>query len=319
MKIALVFPGQASQEVGMGMEMKGRYPLADELFKKANEVLGFDITGLIELGPIEELTKTENAQPAILLVSYAAYRVLEKETGLKPDFMLGHSLGEYTALCASGAIEFEDALRLVRLRGKYMQEACPEGEGAMAALIGIGGFKAGMIVDKAGGDDALDLANYNSPEQIVISGSRAAVERACKIAPEFGAKKCVMINVSAPFHSELMKPAVEKFHDELLKYEYHEPKIPVIANYDAFPYRGKDSIVDLLTKQIDRPVLYYQSINYLVDNDVRGIIEVGPGKVLSGLNKRITPKDSGIVLANFGIPGDLDGIKSLIAGGVAGA
>ena len=319
MKIALAFPGQASQEVGMGTELKEKYPKVAELFNRANEVLGFNIAGLIASGPIEELTKTENAQPAILLVSYAAYLALKEETGLKPDFLLGHSLGEYTALCVSGALGFEDALRLVKLRGKYMQEICPAGEGAMAAVMGLGGFKTGILIDKARNGDILDIANYNSHQQLVISGKKEAVERACKIAPELGAKKCVMINVSAPFHSELMTPSAEKFRLELEEVEFNNLGIPVIANFDAFPYPGKDAIVDLLTKQIDRPVLYYQSVEYLLENGASALIEVGPGKVLTGLNKRTVPKDHEVALANFGKPDDLGAVRAIIAGGVAGA
>ena len=319
MKTAVAFPGQASQEVGMGLELKEKYPIAAELFKRANDVLGFDISGLIAKGPLEELTKTENAQPAILLVSYAAYLCLKEETGLRPDFLLGHSLGEYSALCASGALGFEDALRLVRLRGKYMQEACPEGEGAMAAVIGIGGFKTGILVDKARYGQVLDLANYNAPDQLVISGKREAVERACALAPELGAKKCMMLNVSAPFHSELMAPAVAKFRPELEKVQFRDMQIPVIANYFAAPYPGKEAIVDLLTKQVDHPVLYYQSIEYLIKNGVNVIIETGPGKVLTGLNKRIVPKEKEVAIVNFGKPEDIGSVRAVISGGVTGA
>ena len=319
MKTAFAFPGQASQEVGMGTELRGQYPEAAELFKRANDALGFDIAGLIESGPLEKLTLTENAQPGILLASYAAYVVLVKETGVKPDYLLGHSLGEYTALCASRAVDFEDAIKLVRLRGKYMQEACPEGQGAMAAIMGIGGFKVGMLVDMARGAGILDVANYNSPQQLVISGDREAVERACGMASELGAKKCVMINVSAPFHSGLMRPAAERFKAELGKVNFKEPRIPVIANYHAEPYPGKDAIVSLLTKQIDRPVLYYQSVEYLFNNGVDTLIEVGPGKVLTGLNKRIVPKDKEIAMGNFGKPDDLATVREILGGGAPGA
>jgi [acyl-carrier-protein] S-malonyltransferase len=319
MKIAYTFPGQASQEVGMGMELKGKYPYIAELFSKANEVLGFDISKLIESGPIEELTKTENAQPAILLVSYAAFRVLEQETSIKPDFLIGHSLGEYTALCAAKALKFEDALGLVKERGRLMQEACPVGEGAMAAVMGLTGFNTGILIDKARNGDILDIANYNAPGQFVISGARNAIERACEIAPTMDAKRCVMLNVSAPFHSELMEPAVEKFAAKLKETEFTNPEIPVIANYSAVPYQSVHEIRPLLAKQIDHPVLYKQSVEYLIEQGVEALIEVGPGKVLTGLNKRIPPKDKSVAIANFGRPDDLEHLSSLIAGGAADA
>lgn len=319
MKIAYTFPGQASQEVGMGIELKGRYPYVAELFNKANEVLGFDIAKLIESGPIEELTKTENAQPAILLVSYAAYRVLEGETSIKPDFLIGHSLGEYTALCAAESLKFEDAISLVRERGRLMQEACPIGEGAMAAVMGLTGFNTGILIDKARNDDVLDLANYNAPGQLVISGAKAAVERACEIAPTLDAKKCVMLNVSAPFHSKLMEPAAEKFAAILEKVEFTEPAIPVIANYSAEPYLSTTEIRPLLAKQIDHPVLYMQSIQYLLDQGVKTFIEVGPGKVLTGLNKRIIPKEKEVAVAYFGKPDNLEQLSAIIPGGATDA
>jgi [acyl-carrier-protein] S-malonyltransferase len=189
----------------------------------------------------------------------------------------------------------------------------------MAAVIGLGGFKTGILVDKARNGDVLDLANYNSPQQLVISGKNEAVERACKIAPELGAKKCMMINVSAPFHSDLMKPAAEKFRTELEKIEFEELGIPVIANFNAVPYPSKEFIIDLLTKQVDHPVLYYQSVKYVIENGADAIIEVGPGRVLTGLNKRILPKDSSVALANFGKPEDLGAVRAITSGGVAGA
>lgn len=314
MRIAYTFPGQASQEVGMGMELKTTYPYVAELFDKADEVLGFDLAKLVESGPIEELTKTQNAQPALLLVSYAAFRVLEEETSIKPDFLIGHSLGEYTALCAAEAMSFEDALRLVRERGRLMQEACPVGEGAMAAVLGLTGFQAGILIDKARGGEILDLANYNGPGQIVISGSKGAVERACEIAPTLDAKKCVMLNVSAPFHSHLMLPAVDQFKVHLEKTRFNEPGIPVIANYDAGPYPDAASIPVLLAKQIDHPVLYRQSVEYLLDQGVNAFIETGPGRVLTGLNKRIVPKGGEVITVNFGKPGDIENLKPVDGG-----
>jgi [acyl-carrier-protein] S-malonyltransferase len=317
MKIAYVFPGQASQEVGMGIGLKEKYPFAAELFAKANDVLGYDIARLIESGPIEDLTKTENAQPAILLVSYAAYRALREEGIPGPDYLIGHSLGEYTALCAADAVSFEDAMRLVHLRGKFMQQACPLGEGAMAAVMGLTGFQAGVLIDKARDGKIIDLANYNAPNQIVISGSKSAIEKACEIAPGIGAKRCVMLNVSAPFHSSLMAPAVKRFASELEKVHFSEPAKPVIANYSALPYGGIDSIRGLLAKQIDHPVLYHQSVKYLLDEGIDAVIEVGPGKVLTGLNKRIVPSEPKVILASFGHPDDLASLKSSLSGGEA--
>ena len=319
MKIAYTFPGQASQEVGMGMELKEKYSYIAELFNKASEVLGFDIAKLIESGPIEEMTKTENAQPAILLVSYAAFRVMERETSIKPDFLIGHSLGEYTALCAAESLKFEDAISLVRERGRLMQEACPIGEGAMAAVMGLTGFNTGILIDKARNGDVLDLANYNAPGQFVISGAKGAVERACEIAPTLDAKKCVILNVSAPFHSKLMEPAAEKFAAHLEKVEFIKPAIPVIANCSAEPYLNTTEIRPLLAKQIDHPVLYMQSIQYLLEQGVKALIEVGPGKVLTGLNKRIAPKDSGITVASFGKPDNLEQLSAIISGGATDA
>jgi len=276
LKTAFVFPGQGSQFVGMG---KG---FAEGHLNEASRILGFDLLKLCFEGPEEELKKTEITQPAILTVSVAAYELLK----LKPDVVAGHSLGEYSALVAVGAISFKDAVKIVHLRGKFMQEAVPLGQGAMAAILGSSRDKIEEICRQVGG---VQPANINSPDQIVISGKKESVEEAGKRLKEAGAKRIIPLQVSAPFHSQLMEPAARALAVELSKIKINDAKIPVVANVTADYVTDGKKIMDLLIKQVTGSVLWEDSIKKMVQDGVTSFVEVGPGKVLSGLIKKIAP------------------------------
>ncbi|KAF0133956.1 MAG: acyl-carrier-protein S-malonyltransferase [Candidatus Saganbacteria bacterium] len=279
MNIAFVFPGQGSQFVGMG---KG---FAENLLEQANEILGFDLQKLCFEGPEDELKKTEIAQPAILAVSVAAYNLLVNK-GIKADVVAGHSLGQYSALVAAGAIDFKDAVKVVHLRGKFMQEAVPLGEGAMSAVLGGQRDEIIKICKAIGG---VQPANFNSPDQVVISGKRLSVEEVGKKIKEAGAKKIIPLQVSAPFHSELMKPAELKLKEELKKIKIKKTEIPVIDNTTAGYLNSPEEIFDKLVEQVTGSVLWEDSIRKMIGDGVKLFIEVGPGKVLSGLIKKIDP------------------------------
>lgn len=276
MKTAFVFPGQGSQFVGMG---KG---FAEKFLDEANQMLGFDLLKLCFEGPEEELKKTEITQPAILTVSVAAYELLK----LKPDVMAGHSLGEYSALVAARSISFHDAVKIVHLRGKFMQEAVPLGRGAMAAVIGATRDKIVEICAQVGG---VQPANMNSPNQVVISGKKESVEEAGKRLKEAGAKKVIQLPVSAPFHSQLMEPAARSLAVELSKIKINDAQIPVMANVTADYVKDGKQIADLLIKQVTGSVLWEDSVLKMIKDGVSSFVEVGPGKVLSGLIKKIDP------------------------------
>ena len=276
MKTAFVFPGQGSQFVGMG---KG---FAEVLLDEANQVLGFDLKKLCFEGPEEELKKTEITQPAILTVSVAAFGLLK----IKPDVVAGHSLGEYSALVAAGAISFRDAVKIVNLRGKFMQEAVPLGQGAMAAVLGADRTKLVEICKAVGN---VQPANMNSPDQIVISGKKEAVEEAGKQLKEAGAKRVIPLQVSAPFHSQLMEPAAQKLRDELAKIEIKDARIPVVANVTADYVTSGKEISELLIRQVTGSVLWEDSVRKMIKDGIGSFVEVGPGKVLSGLIKKIDP------------------------------
>ncbi|WP_024833508.1 ACP S-malonyltransferase [Ruminiclostridium josui] len=290
-KLAFLFPGQGAQYIGMGSKLCENFSVAEQVFDEANEALGFDLKKLCFQGSMEDLTKTENTQPAILTASVAAFRVYMKEIGIKPDYTAGHSLGELSALCCAGGIDFTDAVKLVKQRGRLMQEAVPEGMGSMAAVSGVEKEvieKECSRVSKEG--SIVVVSNYNSLEQIVISGHVKAVNDVGEQLKSMGAR-VVYLKVSAPFHSPLMQSAADKFRDELEKYNFYHMEWPVISNVTAKPYPGKEQIVDYLSLQITSPVNWQSTIEYLQNSGINKAVEMGPKTVLKNLlrsNKAIT-------------------------------
>lgn len=278
MKTAFVFPGQGAQAPGMGKD------LAEKYLDEANEILGFDLKKLCFEGPEEELKKTEITQPAILTVSVAAFESLRQKNAGQPAAVAGHSLGEYSALVAASALSFKDAVKIVHLRGKFMQEAVPLGEGAMAAILGVGNEKIEEVCAQTGN---VWPANFNSPGQVVISGKKASVEAAGEKLKEAGAKRVIPLAVSAPFHCPLMQPAADKLAAQLDKITIKDALIPVYANVTASPVTSGAEIKQLLIKQVTAPVLWEDLINNMIADGVSQFIEVGPGKVLAGLIKKI--------------------------------
>ena len=294
MKTAFVFPGQGSQHAGMGRELVEKYPVAQTTFEEADRALGFALSKLCFEGPEEELKLTENTQPAIVTASVAAFRVLE-EKGFAPDFVAGHSLGEYSALVAAGALSLPDAVSLVRRRGSYMQEAVPVGVGAMAALLGIELDAVRAVCERASQGQVVAPANLNSPGQIVIAGHREAVERAGALAKEVGAKRVIPLQVSAPFHCSLLKPAEERLAVDLDQCPITNLKWPLITNVDAQPITVADDARSALKRQVSRPVRWQETVEFLLANGVRRFVEIGPGKVLLGM---IRAKDKSVALFN---------------------
>jgi [acyl-carrier-protein] S-malonyltransferase len=270
----------------MGKDLYDRYPVARATFDEADQALGIKLSQLCFDGPEDQLKLTENTQPAILTVSVAACRVLD-EKGIKPAFVAGHSLGEYSAHVAAGTISFADAVRAVRNRGKYMQEAVPVGTGAMAAILGMGLDAVGEICADAAQGQVCEPANINSPEQIVISGDAAAVERGVKIAQERGAKRAVLLPVSAPFHCSLMRPAQDRLTADLQNLKFSPPRVPVISNVYAQPIQEAEAAREALVRQVTGSVRWSESIQWLIQRGVQTFVEVGPGKVLSGLMRQI--------------------------------
>jgi [acyl-carrier-protein] S-malonyltransferase len=311
MSIALVFPGQGSQAVGMGRALAENFPAARQAFDEIDAALGEKLTTVMWEGPGETLTLTENAQPALLAVSLAALRVLESEAGFdikrEAAFVAGHSLGEYSALAAGGSLDPADAARLVRIRGRAMQQAVPVGVGAMAALLGLEFDAAAAIAAEAAQGQVCQAANDNGGGQVVVSGDRGAVERAVELAKARGAKRAMMLTVSAPFHCALMQPAADAMAQALATTQVRSPKVPVVANVLARPVSEPNEIVRSLVAQVTGTVRWRESVAFMAQAGVKTFYEVGAGKVLSGLVKRITSGATGIAV---GTPEDIAVVKA---------
>jgi [acyl-carrier-protein] S-malonyltransferase len=286
---AFLFPGQGSQYVGMGKELSDNFRVAREVFEEADDALRLSISSICFGGPEEVLKLTENTQPAILTTSIAALKVLESEKGVHPRFAAGHSLGEYSALVASGALTFSDAVQIVRLRGRFMQEAVAVGEGAMAAILGMEREEVERLCEEVSAGEVLSPANFNCPGQIAIAGHSGAVQRAIDGAKQRG-KKAVLLPVSAPFHSPLMKPAGTRLERELERVSVNDLKVPVVTNVEAEINISKERVKPLLVAQVSNPVRWEESIRRMLKEGVERMLEIGPGKVLSGFMKRIDPK-----------------------------
>jgi [acyl-carrier-protein] S-malonyltransferase len=287
--IACVFPGQGAQKVGMGQELAARFSECRETFAEADAALGEPLSRLCFEGPEDRLVLTENAQPAILAVSVAIYR-LAVARGLQPSYAAGHSLGEYTAHVAAGTLSFADAVRTVRRRGRYMQEAVPVGKGAMAAVLGLDAAVVSEACAEASAEGGVVApANLNAPGQVVIAGERAAVARAGALVKARGAKRVIPLAVSAPFHCLLMKPAEDRLAPELRALEAHDPRFPVVANVDAEPKRNAAASIEALIRQVSAPVRFEEVVRRLIAEGVRTFVEIGPGTVLAGLIRKIDP------------------------------
>ena len=286
-KIAFVFPGQGSQAIGMGKELFDNFSEAKQVFEEADDALGFSLSGLCFSGDESELQLTANTQPAILTTSIAAFRVIEKENFIFPNFIAGHSLGEYSALVAAGSLNLSDGVKLVRARGTYMQEAVPQGAGAMAAVIGSDIDTIKKCCDEAAQDQVCSPANFNSASQVVIAGNAEAVDRAIILLKERGARKAIKLNVSAPFHCALMLPAQEKLTHDLAKINFENLKFPLVENVSAEINSDGERVARALEQQVSSPVKWFQSVEKLIAENVDTFVEVGAGKILSGLIRQI--------------------------------
>ncbi|WP_031578690.1 ACP S-malonyltransferase [Ruminobacter sp. RM87] len=291
-----VFPGQGSQSVGMLKELSELYPVIKNTFAEASEVLGYDLFDLVMNGPAEELGKTYKTQPALLTASVALYRLWQEKSSLKPAVMAGHSLGEYSALVCAGVIDFKDAVKLVKLRGEFMQAAVPAGVGAMAAVIGLADDVVIKACAEAAGSQVCSAVNFNSPGQVVIAGNKEAVDKASEALKAAGAKRVLPLAVSVPSHCALMKSAADELAKELAKVEFRVPSVPVINNVDVAKVTDADSIRDALVRQLYSPVRWVETVQSASAEGIKTMIEVGPGKVLSGLIKRIDKEVNAISL-----------------------
>ncbi|WP_353571172.1 ACP S-malonyltransferase [Candidatus Albibeggiatoa sp. nov. BB20] len=303
MKHAFVFPGQGSQTVGMLAELASIYPIVQQTFEEASEVLKYDLWKLSQQGPAEELGQTEKTQPALLAAGIAIWRIWNDLDGVQPKIMAGHSFGEYIALVCAQSISYTDAVMLAHHRGQFMQQAVPEGTGAMAAIMGLADDKVIEACAQAAENDVVSAVNFNSPGQVVIAGHKIAVERAARIAKDIGAKKATLLHVSVPSHCALMKPAAEKMAEKLEETNISPPKIPVIHNFNVTCHDNPDDIRHALQAQLHHPVRWVETIQLMASNNVHTIFKAGPGKVLVGLNKRI---DKTMVTMPLGDPESLD-------------
>ena len=285
--LAFIFPGQGSQKVGMLKELADIYPAVAETFAEASDVLDYDMWQLVQSGPQEDINLTERTQPVLLTSSVAIWRVWQQRNGASPALMAGHSLGEWSALVASGVVSFRDAVETVRLRGAYMQEAVPVGQGAMAAILGVADEKIREICEASSKGEVVSAVNYNSPGQVVIAGDVAAVERAMGELKAAGAKRAMLLPVSAPFHTSLMRPAADRLADHIRATRFNSPTIPVVHNVHARTELDAGTIQSLMIEQIYSPVLWVDCVQTLVGSGIDTVVECGPGKVLSGLAKRI--------------------------------
>lgn len=310
-RLAYIFPGQGSQYAGMGSELAEKYPASRQVFEEADDALGFSISQLCFSGTAEELQLTENTQPAILTTSIAVLKAVEAEGLPAPDYVAGHSLGEYSALVAAGALSLADAVRTVRLRGRFMQEAVPIGTGAMAAVMGADLETVTTACNEAQQDEVCSPANINSPNQIVIAGHAGAVDRAIALLKERWSKRAIKLNVSAPFHSALMMPAQERLAAELEKLEFHDLRLPLVTNVDASVITKGEDARRSLVRQVSSPVRWLESVQLLIKENVQTFVEVGPGKVLSGLVRQIERSANCL---NVGDAESLSAAKSALAG-----
>ncbi|MGY5768454.1 ACP S-malonyltransferase [Vibrio cincinnatiensis] len=286
-KFAIVFPGQGSQAVGMLAELGQQYDVVTQTFAQASEVLGYDLWALVQNGPVEDLNQTFRTQPALLAASVAIWRVWQSLDLEQPEFLAGHSLGEYSALVCAGVIDFQQAIKLVELRGQLMQEAVPAGTGAMYAIIGLDDEAIANACQQAAQGQVVSPVNFNSPGQVVIAGQKEAVERAGVLCKEAGAKRALPLPVSVPSHCALMKPAAEKLALALASLEFNTPNIPVINNVDVIAEMDPAKIKDALVRQLYSPVRWTEAVQKMSDAGIDKLLEVGPGKVLTGLTKRI--------------------------------
>lgn len=286
-KFAIVFPGQDSQSLGMLAELGEKFEVVKQTFAEASEVLGYDLWALIQDGPVEELNQTHRTQPALLATSVAIWRVWNEQDMPTPELLAGHSLGEYSALVCAGVIDFKQAIKLVELRGQLMQEAVPAGTGAMYAIIGLADEAIAKACEEAAQGEVVSPVNFNSPGQVVIAGSKAAVERAGALCKEAGAKRALPLPVSVPSHCALMKPAADKLAEALANIEFNTPVLPVINNVDVIAETDPAKIKDALVRQLFNPVRWTEGVQSMHEQGVEQLLELGPGKVLTGLTKRI--------------------------------
>ncbi len=286
-KIAMLFPGQGSQSVGMLSDLAASHPVVRQTFEEASDRLGFDLGRLISEGPIEQLNQTENTQPAMLAAGIASWRVWREQGGGMPAVMAGHSLGEYSALVAAGVLSFADAVEIVRLRGRYMQEAVPEGSGAMAAILGLDDDQVRQLCDEAAGDEVVEAVNFNAPGQVVIAGDRSAVERAMQAAKAAGARRALPLPVSVPSHCSLMRPAAERLAEALAGVTLAPPRVPVLHNVSVAAESDPTAIAQRLVEQLHQPVRWVETVTTMRDQGASTLLEAGPGRVLTGLCKRI--------------------------------
>ncbi|MFO1387650.1 ACP S-malonyltransferase [Cellvibrio sp.] len=303
--LAFVFPGQGSQKIGMLADLAATYPIVTQTFTEASEVLGYDLWDLVQNGAQEDINLTECTQPLLLTASVAVWRVWQEKNGATPALVSGHSLGEWSALVCAGVVEFKDAVKLVQQRGKFMQEAVPAGQGAMAAIIGLDDALIIEACKKAEQGEVVSAVNFNSPGQVVIAGTAAAVERAGALCKEAGAKRALPLPVSAPFHTSLMKPAADRLAEQINATEFKAPQIPVVHNVSAQTETDPAKIKALMIEQIYSAVRWVECVNTMVQKGITTTVECGPGKVLSGLNKRINAE---LTTLSIEKPEEVDGV-----------